>query len=146
MLYSILSLICKPILFWQLQLFKMVYVKALFNLELGCANMLACDPRRRLHRYLVLILICLMSFGSYFCYDNPSALENVFLRDLKLSPSEYTSLYSWYGWPNVVLSLMAGFLIDRVFGIRLGGIIFAAFILIGEWEPFCIVTFGFHFL
>ena len=30
----------------------------------GCGATLACDPRRRLHRYLVLILMCLLSFGK----------------------------------------------------------------------------------
>lgn len=30
-----------------------------------CGSALACDPRRGLHRYLVLILMCLLSFGKY---------------------------------------------------------------------------------
>jgi len=44
----------------------------------GCGGTLACDPRRNLHRYLVLILMCLLSFGmsrfsllfSYFQYEH----------------------------------------------------------------------------
>lgn len=31
----------------------------------GCGATLACDPRRKVHRYLVLILMCLLSFGMY---------------------------------------------------------------------------------
>jgi len=41
----------------------------------GCGATLACDPRRPLHRYLVLILMCLLSFGEHlqhyhYEYDN----------------------------------------------------------------------------
>nr|XP_021397379.1 major facilitator superfamily domain-containing protein 1 [Lonchura striata domestica] len=35
----------------------------------------ACDPRRLPHRLLVLALMCFLGFGSYFCYDNPAALQ-----------------------------------------------------------------------
>ena len=44
------------------------------------------------------------------------------------------SFYSWYSWPNVVLSLFGGFLMDRVFGIRLGAVIFACFVFAGQVE------------
>ena len=30
----------------------------------GCGGSLACDPRRNLHRYLVLIIMCFLSFGT----------------------------------------------------------------------------------
>ena len=30
----------------------------------GCGGTLACNPRRGLHRYLVLIFMCLLSFGK----------------------------------------------------------------------------------
>ena len=29
-----------------------------------CGASLACDPRRNLHRYLVLIVMCFLSFGK----------------------------------------------------------------------------------
>ncbi|CAI9547165.1 unnamed protein product, partial [Staurois parvus] len=35
-------------------------------------------------------------------------------------------------WPNVVLCFFGGFLIDRVFGIRLGTIIFSLFVCAGQ--------------
>uniref|UniRef100_A0A4W5RID5 Lysosomal dipeptide transporter MFSD1 n=1 Tax=Hucho hucho TaxID=62062 RepID=A0A4W5RID5_9TELE len=34
-----------------------------------------CDPRRLLHRIFVLLFMCFLGFGSYFCYDNPAALQ-----------------------------------------------------------------------
>lgn len=30
----------------------------------GCGGTLACDPRRPVHRYLVIIFMCLLSFGK----------------------------------------------------------------------------------
>ena len=31
----------------------------------GCGASLPCDPRRNLHRYLVLIVMCFLSFGEF---------------------------------------------------------------------------------
>ena len=39
---------------------------------------------------------------------------------LNISTSEFAGLYSWYSWPNVFLPVIGGFLIDSVFGVRLG--------------------------
>nr|CAD7443321.1 unnamed protein product [Timema bartmani] len=72
------------------------------------------------------------SQGSYFCYDNPGALQDNFISDLGLTTSEFVYLYSWYSWPNVVLCFVGGFLIDRVFGIRLGTVIYATIVVIGQ--------------
>lgn len=97
-----------------------------------------CHPLSRFYRYFVLIFICGMGFGSYFAYDSPAAVESEIITDMKVSTTEYAALYSWYSWPNVILCFFGGFLIDRVFGIRLGAIIFSAIILIGQ----IIVSFG----
>ena len=45
--------------------------------------------------------------------DNPSALHNEFREDLNMSEVEFMNLYAWYSWPNVVLSFVGGFLIDK---------------------------------
>ncbi|XP_021351524.1 major facilitator superfamily domain-containing protein 1-like [Mizuhopecten yessoensis] len=98
----------------------------------GCGSTLACNPRRFLHRYLVLIIMCFLSFGSYFCYDNPAALQDTMIKDLNLSESSFMGFYSWYSWPNVILCFFGGFLIDKVFGVRLGAIIFSLFVTLGQ--------------
>ena len=77
-------------------------------------------------------MFCFLFPGSYFCYDNPGALQDIIKRDMKVSTSEYMTLYAWYSWPNVVLCFFGGFLIDKVFGIRMGAIIFAAFVTAGQ--------------
>ncbi|KAG8195769.1 hypothetical protein JTE90_004776 [Oedothorax gibbosus] len=91
-----------------------------------------CNPRKAAHRYFALIFMCFLSFGSYFCYDSPGAIQDQIMNDMSVSTSQFSLLYSWYSWPNVVLSFFGGFLIDRVFGIRLGAIIFSMFVLAGQ--------------
>ncbi|KAF7257989.1 hypothetical protein EG68_04294 [Paragonimus skrjabini miyazakii] len=102
------------------------------DLPHGCGASLACDPRRRLHRYLMLFFICFLSFGDYFCYDTPAAMQNLMVRDLDLTATEFMNLYAWYSWPNVILCFVGGYLIDRVFGIALGAIIFSLCVLTGQ--------------
>ena len=51
----------------------MVKEKGRFSLE----TFPLCDPRHFLHRYSLLILMCFLSFGNYFVYDNPASLPKV---------------------------------------------------------------------
>uniref|UniRef100_A0A669PXU4 Lysosomal dipeptide transporter MFSD1 n=1 Tax=Phasianus colchicus TaxID=9054 RepID=A0A669PXU4_PHACC len=91
-----------------------------------------CDPSRLPHRLLVLALMCFLGFGSCFCYDNPAALQTQVQGDMKVNTARFMALYAWYSWPNVVLCFFGGFLIDRVFGIRLGTVIFSIFVCVGQ--------------
>lgn len=78
----------------------------------------------------IVVVICIT--GSYFCYDNPGALQDNFKSDLDLTTTQFAMLYSIYSWPNVILCFIGGFLMDRVFGIRLGTIIFMFILMIGQ--------------
>ncbi|XP_074026714.1 lysosomal dipeptide transporter MFSD1 isoform X2 [Leptinotarsa decemlineata] len=91
-----------------------------------------CHPLGTGHRFVALIFMCFLSFGSYFCYDNPAALQDYLKKDLNLTETQYTALYSVYSWPNVVLNVVGGFLIDRVFGIRLGSNIYVGLTVLGQ--------------
>ncbi len=51
---------------------------------------------------------------------------------MKIDTAQYTLLYSLYSWPNVILSVFGGFLLDRVFGIRIGTVVFSALIVLGQ--------------
>ena len=69
---------------------------------------------------------------------------------MNISEAEYTTLYSAYSYPNVILCFFGGFLLDTVFGIRLGAIIFAGLICIGQvifaggalMDNFYVMVFG----
>lgn len=91
-----------------------------------------CDPRRWPHRIVVLVLMCFLGFGSYFCYDNPAALQTQVMSDMQVNTAKFMQLYAWYSWPNVILCFLGGFLLDRVFGMRLGTIIFSLFVCVGQ--------------
>jgi len=54
------------------------------------------------------------------------------IRDLKLTESGFMGFYAWYSWPNVILCFFGGFLIDKVFGVRLGAIIFSLLVTVGQ--------------
>ena len=45
---------------------------------------------------------------------------------------QFANLYAWYSWPNVILPIVGGYLMDSVFGTRLGAVIFASFIIAGK--------------
>ncbi|XP_072524601.1 lysosomal dipeptide transporter MFSD1 isoform X1 [Salminus brasiliensis] len=90
------------------------------------------DPGHLLHRIVVLGFMCFLGFGSYFCYDNPAALQKQVMQDMQLNTSKFMQLYAWYSWPNVVLCFLGGFLLDRVFGIRFGTVIFSLFVCVGQ--------------
>uniref|UniRef100_A0AAY5EWC6 Lysosomal dipeptide transporter MFSD1 n=1 Tax=Electrophorus electricus TaxID=8005 RepID=A0AAY5EWC6_ELEEL len=90
------------------------------------------DPEHLCHRIIVLVFMCFLGFGSYFCYDNPAALQKQVIKDMRLNTSGFMQLYAWYSWPNVFLCFVGGFLLDRVFGIRLGTIIFSLFVCGGQ--------------
>ena len=54
---------------------------------------------------------------------------------------QFSLLYAWYSWPNVILPLVGGYMMDSVFGIRLGTIIFAGFIILGKFINVRIMSF-----
>ncbi|XP_015784976.1 major facilitator superfamily domain-containing protein 1 isoform X1 [Tetranychus urticae] len=90
------------------------------------------NPKYAPHRYIVLVVLCLINLGNYYIYDNPAALETEITRDLVISTSQYTTLYSLYSWPNVILGLFGGYLLDKVIGLRIGTIIFSLFVCFGQ--------------
>ena len=54
------------------------------------------------------------------------------LQVMGVSVTQYALLYSLYSWPNVILSVFGGYLIDRVFGVRVGTIVFSSFVCLGQ--------------
>ena len=61
---------------------------------------------------------------------------------------QFSLLYAWYSWPNVILPLVGGYMMDSVFGIRLGTIIFAGFIILGKFYycPDHVISTGRRFI
>eukprot|EP00761_Pharyngomonas_kirbyi_P008431 gb/GECH01008442.1/.p1 GENE.gb/GECH01008442.1/~~gb/GECH01008442.1/.p1 ORF type:complete len:486 (+),score=59.88 gb/GECH01008442.1/:1-1458(+) len=89
-------------------------------------------PTRFGFRYTMLLFICLVTFGSYYCFDNPSALTDYFYRETHITPFQYQLFYVVYNIPNTFMVFFGGLFIDRIFGVRLGGLIFAVITCVGQ--------------
>ncbi|KAG5500338.1 hypothetical protein JKF63_03430 [Porcisia hertigi] len=92
-------------------------------------------------RWYVLGVACFLTFGSYYIYDFPGSIgsgsghtiEGHFKAHQKIyteSMNQY--LYSVYAWPNTVLSVAGGLLIDKYLGLRRAMLLFTTLILAGS--------------
>ena len=57
---------------------------------------------------------------------------------MQIDNTWFSILESVYSWPNVFIPVICGFLLDRLYGIRIGMIIFTLVICVGQ----LIVAFG----
>lgn len=81
-------------------------------------------------RWLVLVLMGLVIFGSYYAYDAVSPIANYIIKGMGISRAQYGLLFSLYSLPNVIMVLLGGILLD-IIGIRKAGTLFAALCAIG---------------
>ena len=91
--------------------------------------------RKTRWRWVALFFGCFFLLGSYFWYDNPNALSDK-LKELVThekgdSDFRYNQLYSVYSYPNVILPLFGGVLIDRI-GLNFSIILFSSLLVIGQ--------------
>ena len=100
----------------------------------GFSGSCLCHPQKLCHKSIALLLMCLLGFGSYFCFDNPGALQNEIKDVMGISTFQFANLYAWYSWPNVVLPIIGGYLIDTIFGLRFGAAFFATALIIGKYD------------
>mmetsp|Transcript_8026 Transcript_8026/g.18928 ORF Transcript_8026/g.18928 Transcript_8026/m.18928 type:complete len:568 (+) Transcript_8026:286-1989(+) len=114
--------------------------------EVGC-----CHPTRNTYRYFALFLICMLTFGQYYCYDIPGALKSIFFQHFTgLTQLQYNLLYSLYSWPNTVLVFFGGYFIDKYLGVRWGCFICCSTLVLGQalvsvgtkWHSLYVVLFG----
>ncbi|XP_075908648.1 uncharacterized protein LOC116954658 isoform X1 [Petromyzon marinus] len=109
------------------------------------------SPHKAYYRFVVLFFNCLLTFGSYFCFDMPSVLQDQFqantscpqnssahangsascVEGLGMSPQQYNLLYAIYAWTNAVVVIAAGFLIDKL-GNRVGVFLFSLLCVLGS--------------
>ncbi|XP_078657665.1 lysosomal dipeptide transporter MFSD1-like [Branchiostoma floridae x Branchiostoma belcheri] len=118
---------------------------------------MAISPDSACYRFLVLFFNCMLTFGSYFCFDMPSVLQDVFQgpiecvrnatanhtdgswynltksceEGLGMSSEEYNLLYAIYAWTNALVVIAAGFLIDKL-GNRIGVFLFSGLCVVGS--------------
>jgi MFS family permease len=79
---------------------------------------------------MVLILISFAMFGNYYIYDSISPLADVLKAQLGYSDSEIGLLNAIYSFPNIIMVLIGGLIIDKI-GTRKSVLIFTTVIMIG---------------
>ena len=97
-----------------------------------CTLTALLDPRRLAYGYMLVALLCLIKASVEYNRDMPAALERVIINVMRVTITQYELLYSLYSWPNVVLPVIGGILLDRVLGLRLGLIIFVSLSCLGQ--------------
>ncbi len=76
-------------------------------------------------RWLVLFIMGLVIFGSYYAYDAVSPIADYIIKGMGITRAQYGLLFSFYSLPNFIMVLLGGILLD-IIGIRKAGILFAA--------------------
>ncbi|KAA0201581.1 hypothetical protein HAZT_HAZT003892 [Hyalella azteca] len=51
-----------------------------------------CDPKQGPYRFVGLVFMCFLGFGSYFCYDTPASLQNEIKTDMNVSTLQFSTL------------------------------------------------------
>jgi len=77
-----------------------------------------------------LLFISLSMFGNYYIYDSISPLADVLKAQLGFSDSQIGLLNGIYSFPNIIMVLIGGIIIDRI-GTRKSVFIFTVLIMLG---------------
>ena len=81
-------------------------------------------------RWGILLLISLAMFGNYYIYDSVSPLADLLVKQLKFTDSDIGLLQGIYSFPNIIMVLIGGVIIDRI-GTRISVVIFTLLIMTG---------------
>jgi len=84
----------------------------------------------RLYRWIVLIVLSLAMFGSYYAYDALSPLADVLKAQLHFTDENLGFLQAIYSFPNIFTVVIGGLIIDRL-GLRKSLMIFGLLSLLG---------------
>jgi MFS family permease len=81
-------------------------------------------------RWAVLVLISLAMFGNYYVYDSISPLADVLKAQLGFSDANIGLLNAIYSFPNILMVLVGGIVIDRI-GTRKATLVFGVLCFLG---------------
>lgn len=87
-------------------------------------------PSKAMYRFIILIFISSLSFGSYFAYDIVGAIAPTLIEELGATRGTLGTFYTMYHIAAILFVLIGGFLIDRL-GTRKASIMFSLLLLAG---------------
>jgi MFS family permease len=82
-------------------------------------------------RWAILLFISLAMFGNYYVYDSISPLADLLAKQLNFTDSNIGLLQGIYSFPNIILVLVGGLIIDRI-GSKKAVLIFTFLIFLGS--------------
>jgi MFS family permease len=88
------------------------------------------NPPPATWRWAVLVAISVAMFGNYYAYDSIGPVADSLQRLLGYSDTQIGTLNAIYSFPNIIMVLIGGVIVDR-FGTRLSTLIFAIICTIG---------------
>ena len=91
-----------------------------------------CDPHRIPYRYIILILLCYIQGTTLYAIEKLGGIENTIIQVMRIDATQYNLLFSAFTWPNIILCLIGGIVIDRFLGLSRGFILVTLLSLLGE--------------
>jgi MFS family permease len=87
-------------------------------------------PSGKAYRYAVLLIVSLLTFGSYFAYDSVGAIAPTLIEALGLGRESIGQMYTLYSVAAILSVFVGGLLIDKV-GTRRASLVFSALVTVG---------------
>jgi len=81
-------------------------------------------------RWTVLVLLSVAMFGNYYAYDAVAPLADLLQKSLGFSDTQIGTLNAIYSFPNIIMVLIGGVIVDR-FGVGRSTLAFAVICMIG---------------
>lgn len=81
-------------------------------------------------RWGVLVFLSIAMFGNYYVYDSIAPLADILREQLGFSSTQIGTLNAIYSFPNIIMVLIGGVIVDRI-GTRTSTLMFAALCLLG---------------
>lgn len=89
------------------------------------------NPPPAAWRWAVLVAISVAMFGNYYTYDAIAPVADLLQRQLHFTDVQIGTLNAIYSFPNIVMVLIGGVIVDRV-GTKLSTLLFAIICLAGS--------------
>ncbi len=82
------------------------------------------------YRWSVLVVISLAMFGNYYVYDAVSPIADLLKSQLGFSDKNIGTLNAIYSFPNIIMVLIGGIIIDRI-GVKRATMLFGVLCFVG---------------
>lgn len=92
-----------------------------------------CSRNNHVLARLIIVLCQYCIIGSmFFCVEMIGGLQATIIRVTGINSTKYNILFSGYAWPDIIMSIVGGLVIDRIVGMRAGYVIFLGIAMLGQ--------------